>query len=442
MIAKKVISREQIRKMIKGYAKMFKEVRETIGEYCVNQDAMIEMMCLAVVSKQHCMSVGPWGCNKTRAINTFAHLVGVGNGNMFRVTLDKNTPPEALLGPISPKQLLENDRFVRNLEGTICDKPFAFIGEAFSGNSATRRALHTVLNERTVENGGELVRVKLHTAFLDSNELPSRREDRPFYDRILYRLQVGYLDPTDKEAFLRMRNSPEFRPSKVQPVMTMKDVEMVNKLCNYVTVPRIIDDAMHTIHSDLYTKNITLSDRRWYNAYKALRAAAVLDGRDVVTPGDICALRYVLVEYVDGAHSVIEETLRSYKGQSIRDAEQSYVNDARALLDQAMQGNDDMKATCLLGMNNLREQSIDADTVQEIDALIDQLRRVQDGGNNASGFDNDGVDISDDDDVSVQLDSLLSGAHDAGASGPVYDDAFSDDMEEDDEAKQEREYNV
>lgn len=370
------ITKADLKKHVKTFAKKFELVRETAETFCVNQGDLLEMACLAVVAKQHALLVGPWGCNKTRTINVFTHLCGATNGQMFRCTLDKTTPPEALLGPISPKALLEQDRFLRNLKGTICDAEYAFVGEAFSGNSATRRALHTVLNERYVENGGEKIAVKLHTAFLDSNDMPSRREDRPFYDRIVLRSEVAYLDPGNKDAFVKMRHSPKFIPAKVEPIVSLNDIRIAAQLANMITVPTIIDDSLFTLRSDLFGKNVQLSDRRWYNAYSVLRAAALLDGRTYVSPGDLWALRFVLVDYVDGQSRAVVDQLRPYKGQSLRDAEQTFLKDAQELYSEAMQGNADFKLSAAQGIRGLVDNVMDADIRDEIEAIAMKLEEA------------------------------------------------------------------
>lgn len=370
------LTKDEFAKKIKAYAKRFDAVRDAARPYCVGQDDLLNMASLAVVAKQHALLVGPWGCNKTRTINVFTHLIGATNGQMFRCTLDKTTPPEALLGPISPKVLLEEDRFKRNLTGTICDATFAFVGEAFSGNSATRRALHTVLNERYVENGGEKVPVCLHTAFLDSNDLPSRREDRPFYDRIVLRTEVAYLDPADKDSFLAMRRSPVFTPGKLQPILSLQEVREAASLARLIIVPPVIDDAMHMLRSDLYAQNVQLSDRRWHHAYSVLRAAALLDGRVHVSPGDLWALRFVLADLVDGLTKTIVDRLRPYKGQSLRDAEQTFVKDANDLYTQAMQGNTTFREHALESVRGLAGNVIDADAKAEIDAIALKLEEA------------------------------------------------------------------
>lgn len=368
------MTKPEFQKRAKQYAERFREVRKAAAAYCVKQDDLIEMGALAVVAKQHALLVGPWGCNKTRTINVFTHLIGATNGQMFRATLDKTTPPEALLGPISPKQLLENDRFVRNLKGTVCDATFAFIGEAFSGNSATRRALHTVLNERYVENGGERVPVQLHTAFLDSNDFPSRREDRPFYDRIALRCEVNYLEPSDKDAFIAMRRSPQFVASKVAPLFTIAEVREAAQLARLVVVPPIIDDSMHMLRNDLFAKAVQLSDRRWYVAYSVLKASALLDGRDHVAPSDLWSLRFVLTDIVDGQAKAVVEQLKPYKGQSLRDAEQSFVNDARILYEQAVQGNTAFRKSAIESLFTLSGSVIDAEIKAEIVGIADKLK--------------------------------------------------------------------
>ena len=56
---------------------------------------------------------------------------------------------------------LENDEYVRQIDGYLPTSEVAFIDEIFKANSAILNALLTLLNERLFDNGNQRLRVPL-----------------------------------------------------------------------------------------------------------------------------------------------------------------------------------------------------------------------------------------------------------------------------------------
>ena len=56
---------------------------------------------------------------------------------------------------------LENDEYVRKIDGYLPTAEVAFIDEIFKANSAILNALLTLLNERLFDNGNKLFAVPL-----------------------------------------------------------------------------------------------------------------------------------------------------------------------------------------------------------------------------------------------------------------------------------------
>lgn len=361
------------KKQAKQISAIFTNVIEECEPYCAGQERLLEMLAYAVLSKHHAFLYGPWGCNKTRMISVFVHLMGASE-ELFTATLDKNSPPEILLGPVSVKALMERDRFVRNLDGTLASCRYAFIGEVFSANAATRRSLHTSLNERYVDNDGKRVRIPLMTAFCDSNELPIRREDRPFYDRLLLRASVSYIND-DKDTFMKMRRSPRFIPSKVDPICDVTHVANAHKLLRRTRIPIVVDEAMWQLRTELIAKGLRFSDRRWHCAYDVLRASALFRGSMIVEPLDLCALSFVFVDFFDEQQTTIDALLKQYEGMRVNAAEQSYVNDAQRVVDTATSENrSESWEWALTELQTLRDKCVSAESINEIDEMIENAK--------------------------------------------------------------------
>ena len=67
---------------------------------------------------------------------------------------------QELFGPLSMKAL-EEDMYVRQIEGYLPYAKVAFIDEIFKANSAILNTLLTILNERLFDNGSARIRVPL-----------------------------------------------------------------------------------------------------------------------------------------------------------------------------------------------------------------------------------------------------------------------------------------
>lgn len=90
-----------------------------------------------------------------------------------------------------PAAGLENDRYVRKIDGYLPTAEVAFVDEIFKANSAILNALLTLLNERLFDNGNQRLPVPLLCLVGASNELPESEELDALYDRFLIRRTVS-----------------------------------------------------------------------------------------------------------------------------------------------------------------------------------------------------------------------------------------------------------
>ena len=131
---------------------------------------------------------------------------------------------------------LENDQYVRQIDGYLPTAEVAFIDEIFKANSAILNALLTLLNERLFDNGNQRFPVPLlclvgpmqrlypvteacsllsHSLLCDgnamhllqvgaSNELPESEELDALFDRFLVRRQVAQVSSAQLPALARL----------------------------------------------------------------------------------------------------------------------------------------------------------------------------------------------------------------------------------------------
>ena len=74
--------------------------------------------------------------------------------------LQELVPVQELFGPLSMRAL-EEDKYVRQIEGYLPYAKVAFIDEIFKANSAILNTLLTILNERLFDNGSARIKVPL-----------------------------------------------------------------------------------------------------------------------------------------------------------------------------------------------------------------------------------------------------------------------------------------
>jgi MoxR-like ATPase len=119
-------------------------------------------------------------------------------------------------------------------------------------------------------------------------------ETAAIYDRLLVRLEVGYLaDPSSFAALVRSAVTPA-APAQRTTVGLAGLRQAVETGVPAVGVPDGIVDAICQLRAALRRAELVASDRRWKQAVRLLQASAFLDGRTEVTEADLAVLTAVL----------------------------------------------------------------------------------------------------------------------------------------------------
>lgn len=200
----------------------------------------VRLLLLAALCGEHLLLLGPPGTAKSELSRRLSSLTG---GRYYERLLTRFSVPEELFGPLSmrgdelfsccgsmvyvcalydgyilalhpltynilsphpsahihphtpiptqPHPGLENDQYVRQIDGYLPTAEVAFVDEIFKANSAILNALLTLLNERLFDNGNQRFEVPLLCLVGASNELPESEELDALYDRFLIRKHVS-----------------------------------------------------------------------------------------------------------------------------------------------------------------------------------------------------------------------------------------------------------
>ena len=297
----------------------------------------VRLMLLAALSGEHLLLLGPPGTAKSELSRRLAALT---TGRYFERLLTRFSVPEELFGPLSMKGL-ENDEYLRQVEGYLPTAEVAFIDEIFKANSAILNALLTLLNERLFDNGTERNAVPLLTLVGASNELPESEELDALYDRFLIRRHVSQVsaDALGRLALLAAGGgaasavsasgertdrplSAEGAPTDdaaasgaaaaaaaagLAPLTLVDFAGTSDAAIAAVALPLSVVDLLTGLRGFLQDKAeppVYVSDRRFMKAVNLLQVAAHADGRDVVCEADALLLEHVFGQRPDDAAKV------------------------------------------------------------------------------------------------------------------------------------------
>src|SRR5260370_15669869 len=209
----------------------------------------------------------------------------------WEILLSKFTDPKRMFGPVDVAALTRGE-YTQVFAGRATQCEIAFIDEIFKCSAGSLNETLAFLNERLYhpESGGAPIACPLISAITASNELPSGEELGAVYDRLLVRLEVGYLqDPSSFAALVKS--------AVVAPVPAARSTADLAGLRQAVTtgVPAVEGpdgtvDTVCTLRAALRRHELVCSDRRWKQAVRLLQASAYLDGRQAVEATDLAAL--------------------------------------------------------------------------------------------------------------------------------------------------------
>ncbi|MEV5188668.1 AAA family ATPase [Streptomyces werraensis] len=269
-------------------------VCEELSERFFERDDVVRTLVVTLLAGQHSLVLGPPGTAKSELAR---ELTGRIDGAAYwEILLSKFTAPTRMFGPIDVAALARGE-YRQVYDGRATTAHVAFIDEIFKCSTAALNETLGYLNERIYhpENGGAPIRCPLIGAITASNELPDGEDSAAIYDRLLVRIEVGYLeDPSNFAALVR---SAVGRPSGPPPRTTLGLGALQRAVAEGVPavgVPDAIVDAVVTLRAALRRKELVASDRRWRQAVGLLQASAYLDGRTEVAGTDLSVLVHVL----------------------------------------------------------------------------------------------------------------------------------------------------
>lgn len=337
------------------------EVSDSLAE----RDELIHVIALALLTRKNLFVLGDPGQAKSQAIDKFrSHIT---DAKQFDVLMSKGIDQEQLFGRLDLASIipghisnsrLNNDRkyskmreelktlmdtaqtdaeFIQLSElqgkmsryqgalalynqgspeiltdGKIPNSHICFLDELFKANDGVLNSLLKALNERKYTNEGVTTDIPVISFFSASNEIPNFNNPEEkclhaLYDRFDFKVCTRNVE--DRGNRMKILKAKENGiDCYIGTTFTLDELYQMQDEVSAVIVPDSIYEITDNILCELRRKDITVSDRTYFNFAPVARAEAWLNGRDTVIPADLMALVNYLWNKPD-EYATVRETI-------------------------------------------------------------------------------------------------------------------------------------
>ena len=305
------------------------EISERISQIIKNvcrdlydREDVVRVVVLSILAGQNVFLYGPPGTGKSMISRKVSGIFE--SSNYYEHLMHRFCTPEELFGPVSLKQL-KNDQYVRLTDGYLASADFAFLDEIWKSSPAVLNTLLTLINERKFHNGSETVKVPLKSLISASNEIPLHEAGLDaLYDRFLVRITVNPIRDSstfrnlilsntgsvnheiprnlritneEYEDWLGRIDSVRLSERNAEAIVKMREIiaEQVDLSDLDNKLEQSFDDDNEALNDDLKYGHLSyVSDRRWFQVVRLLKASAFYNGRTETCIKDFFIMRYCL----------------------------------------------------------------------------------------------------------------------------------------------------
>lgn len=237
----------------------------------------IKNILACLIAGQHAFFLGLPGVAKSLMITTI--MACCDDARVFIRLMTSQTTNEEVFGPLDFMALKDGDIKYKT-DGFLADTEVAFLDECFKANSQTLNALLTAMNERKFDDGNARVDIPLISMFGASNELPQDDSLKALYDRFMVRMDVKPL--ADDRNFARLLT---FKPSPAPKILNVETILQAREEASQIDISELIPEIVklkHMIEHDAsLAGQVYVSDRRWREMIKFLKARIWMEGGNV-----------------------------------------------------------------------------------------------------------------------------------------------------------------
>jgi MoxR-like ATPase len=273
----------------------FQDIARQMGAQFLDKQEIIRLMTVSAIAGEHMVIVGPPGTAKSAMIDMFAKLI---DARYFEYLLTRFTEPNELFGPVDIGKFREGI-YERRIEGMLPKAEIAFLDEIFKANSAIINSLLTLLNERKLSIGGQVLSSPLISLLGATNEVPNDESLAAIYDRFLLRVISSNLDAFHFQSLLRVgwQSEREWILGATEDEKPLLSATHLRSLHRRLAAFQSFPPQFLALYKDLVVRlrneGVQISDRRVVKLLKVFAASAVLDGRVQVDRSDLALLRHI-----------------------------------------------------------------------------------------------------------------------------------------------------
>jgi MoxR-like ATPase len=274
-----------------------------------------------LVSGEPVILVGEPGTAKTALIESLSKLI---NAKYFYYLLTRFTEPDEFLGPLDINALREG-RYVRITKNRLPEAEIVFLDEIFKASSAVRNILLDIILNKRYLNGGEYHKLPMLALYTASNEISTDEEDQAFYDRLVIRAFVRYVDQTLWDELLVKGVQLPLMQVQLKPIADANYIRTLQQA--------VVTRAQWLVQQQEYrnkyiealrilkSKGIELSDRRKIKALYVASAISMIYGEDLPSLDCLAdALRFTAVHNEDDIRKVEEAIMEARLMVSVENA--------------------------------------------------------------------------------------------------------------------------
>ena len=220
----------------------------------------------------------------------------------------------------------------------------------------------TILNERTFNNGREVIQTPIQSIVAATNSFPTEESLQAFCDRFLFRPTVEPLKkPTARRLLDLWALGIEKRPV-VTSDLTYSDLTELQKEAENIEASDEFLDRFSQVFDLLASRGITISDRRRVQILRFMKAWALVQGDELIyaehlhrslihivyqTTEDIPVIKEVLDQAVPTAEKMIAQVKRAHNGlmteyHAIHSANSKNLGDLNSIVSKLRKQHNDL----------------------------------------------------------------------------------------------------
>lgn len=302
------------------------KITQLVKALCNNlyeREEAVKLALLAAVAGESVFLLGPPGVGKSLIARRLTKAFS--QGKTFEYLMTKFSTPDEVFGPISIKQLKENDTYLRLTDNYMPGATIVFLDEIWKSSSSIQNALLTIINERVYRNGEQEVQVDIKGIITASNELPPNNQSfGPLWDRLLVRYQMSNVKSAQNFLKLITDTGDVYEnpiPKNLQ--ISVDELSGWASEINAVEVPaevlstlQIIKQKIEQLNQKQFTENpMEVNDRRWKKIVRLMRTSAYLNDRTKVDLMDCFLMVHCLwsePNQIEALQNLIAEVIRNH----------------------------------------------------------------------------------------------------------------------------------